>query len=423
MEKDSRRKFLGQIGWGGLVLVGCGGNDDSSSAAGGTDAGTGTGADASTDAGTGTDAGVGATGDAALDTPLPLATNPAWIQNQPLDTWFSIPGTELAGSPGAPADDPTNVYSSSNGRLSYSGMGLRGNEIVLAADGGHGDYSGNEVTSIDLSADAPVWQLRSAASPSPTENVAYYSDGRPSSRHTYWSTIWSPDKNRMMLHYSRFVYGSGISFKASNGFNLDTNTWDPAGTWSDGYSAGCADSDGNVYAMGVNYFELWKWTGATDTWAMVTQYPDAINVNPVCFDPKRSFLFALAWGDGQGDGTGLSAFTIAGTVKTAITFTPSAALTQFEADMPAYSAMEYDPKNDKYFFYEGAAAAPDRVYVITPNDTAVWDMAILTLGPGSIAPPAAKGAGIYNRFKYVAALNGFVVLSAGTSELSFLRTA
>jgi hypothetical protein len=395
---DSRRTFLWQLGCGSLALIGCGGS-------GTRGGGTGGGPDAST------------------DPPLPLATNPAWIQGHPLDAWFPIPGTVHAGSPAAPADDPANIYASSNARLAYSGMALRGNEIILAADGGHSDYSGNEVTSIDLSADAPAWQMRSPASPSPSPDVAYYSDGKPSSRHTYWSTIWNEQHNRVMLHYTRFAYGSAVSFRASNGFNLDTNTWDPAGTWADGYSAGCADTDGNVYAMGVDYFTLMKWTAATDSWATVETYADAINVNPVCFDPKRTHLFALAWGDGQGDGSAMSAFKIAGTLKTPITFNDSAGLTQFMADKPNYAAMEYDPKNDKYYFYEGADGRTDRVYVITPNDTAVWDIAILPLAASSVTPPAVKGAGVMNRFKYVAALNGFVLMAAGTSELYFLRTA
>ena len=409
MHSESRRTFLRQLGWGSLTLVGCcGGSSSSGSSGDAADAG-------------------------ALPTPtpgepppptLPLATNPKWLDGRPLDTWFAIPGTVHAGSPAAPADDPNDIYASSNRRLSYSGMGMRGNEIILAANGGHGDYSGNEVTSIDLSADAPAWVLRSPASPSPTEDVAYYSDGRPSSRHTYWSTIWNAQRNRLMLHYSRFVYGSAVSFPASNGFDLDTNTWDPAHTWSDGFSAACADANGDVYAMGVDYFTLKKWTAATDSWSDVVTLGDAINVNPVCHDSKRDYLFAMAWGDGQGNGSpALNAFTIAGAVKTNITFAPSAALTQFQADAPPYCAMDYDPVNDKYYFYEGGDGHTDRVYVVTPTVAAVWQMDILALGAGSAMPPAAVGSGIFNRFKYVPALRGFVAMLSGTSELWFLRTS
>ncbi len=302
-------------------------------------------------------------------------------------------------------------------------MGLRNSEIILAANGGHSDYSGNQVTSLDLAHDAPAWVLRSAASAVVAMDVPYYADGKPSSRHTYWSTIWNAQHNRLMLHYTRFCYGRGVSFTNSNGFDLDTNTWDAQGTWANGFSAGCADANGDCYAMGVNYFSLNKWTAATDSWATVATFADAINVNPVCFDTRRSHLFALAWGDGQGDGTGLNALRIAGTTKTTITFNPSAALTQFQSDAPAYSAMEYDPVNDQYLFYEGAAGRTGRVYVVKPNDSAVWDLSILSLGSGSVTPDAAVGAGMYNRFKYVAALGGFVSMNSGTGNVYFLRTA
>ena len=352
------------------------------------------------------------------------------MQGQPLNTWFAIAGTVHAGSAAAPSDDPTDQFASSNRRLSYSGMGLRNCEIILAANGGHEDYSGNEVTSLDLSQDTPAWAMRSAASPASAivMDVPYYTDGKPSPRHTYWSTIWSAQHNRLMLHYTRFVWGKGVSFGNSNAFNLDTNTWDAQGTWgTSNYTGGCADAEGNVYAMGMGYFALNKWTASTGAWSNVATYPDAINVNPVCFDPKRGHLFAMAWGDGQGDNLGtslsMSAIRIAGTTKTNITFNSSAALTQFNSDQPIYSAMEYDQVNDQYLFYEGGAGRTGRVYVVKPNDTAVWDLSILTLGAGSVLPDAAVGAGVFNRFKYVPALRGFVLMSSGTSNVYFMRTA
>ncbi len=440
--QNSRRQFLRHVTftYGSLSLVGCGGGQS----ADGKESESGSGGGPTTPV---TSAPPPAPAPSAPSAPppppppppppapapapapsAPRTVNPAWIQSAPLNTWIAIPGTVHAGSAAAPADDPLDFYSSSNRRLSYSGVGLRNCEIILAANGGHGDYAGNEVTSIDLSQDAPAWVLRSAASTTTASNVAYYADGKPSSRHTYWSTTWNAQRNRLMLHYSRFVYGTGISFQASNGFNLDTNTWDAKGTWSDGYSVGCADSSGDCYAMGVNYFALNKWTAATDTWSTVATFSDAINVNPVCYDSTRGHLFALAWGDGQGNTLGgisttLSAIRIAGSTKTNITFNPSAALTQFKSDAPAYSAMEYDPINDQYLFYQGATGSTSRVYVVKPNASSVWDMSILTLGTGSVVPDAAVGAGVFNRFKYVAALRGFVLMSAGTSNLYFLRTA
>ena len=45
------------------------------------------------------------------------------------------------------------------------------------------------------------------------------------------------------------------------------------------------------------------------------------------------------------------------------------------------------------------------------------------LGAGSVLPDAAMGAGVFNRFKYVPALRGFVLMSSGTSNVYFMRTA
>ncbi len=349
------------------------------------------------------------------------ATLPAWLAVATLDEWYAIPGTVHAGSPAAPTDDPMDPYCFSNRRLSYSGMALRDTELVLAACGGHGDYSGNEVTSLDLQEDTPTWQLRSAATPTAqvVADMAYYGDGHPSARHTYWSHHWSSTRNRVMLHRSRFVWGSGISFDDSNGFDLAASAWDPAHTYAHGYDAACVDADDNVWAP--SGYDLYKWTAATDTWEKTLTSATTFGY-PICFDPKRGFLFAFCWGDGEADGMGVvaSKITADGTVQTPITFNPSAGLTQFQADAPYYAGMEYDPVNDNYVFYDGHVGN-GRVYVITPNDRTVWDIAVLPLGPDSATPPPVDVT--CNRFRYVARLKGFVLMAIGSDNVYFLRTA
>ncbi len=425
MHSDPRRKFLRHLTFsvGSLSLASCGGGTQSAEVglAGAVAP------DATATAAPATPAAAPAAAPAPASAPSSAAIQPRWLANKPINEWFAIPGTIHAGSAAAPTDNPLDPYAASNRRLAYSGMALRQAEIILAACGGHNDYAGNEVTSLDLSLDSPAWVLRKAAS-APKENVPYYPDGTPASRHTYWSSNWNAERNRVMLHYSRFVYGSAVSFTSSNGFNLDTNSWDAAGTWADGYGAGCADADGNCYALGDGYFRLKKWTASSDTWSTVATFATAINVNPVCYDNARGHLFALAWGDGQGNALGggpigLSAFKIVGAVKTDITFRASDALEKFKSDAPSYSGMEYDPLNDQYLFYEGAAGRTTRMYIIQPNDTAVWDMRLLTLGTGSQVPVAAVRGGVFSRFRYVPALRGFVLMSSGTSELYFMRTA
>ena len=114
---------------------------------------------------------------------------------------------------------------------------------------------------------------------------------------------------------------------------------------------------------------------------------------------------------------------VEGTAAYPVTFTASAALTQFIAEAPTYAGMDYDAANDRFFFYSGQGAGAGRVYVVTPNDGNIWDMSILTLGVGSVIPANPGGAGINNRLRYVPALGGFVLLANGNSDLYFMRTS
>jgi len=49
-------------------------------------------------------------------------------------------------------------------------------------------------------------------------------------------------------------------------------------------------------------------------------------------------------------------------------------------------------------------------------------MSILTLGAGSVTPMANGGSGVNNRFRYVPALKGFVLLAARQANVYFIKT-
>ena len=355
---------------------------------------------------------------------------PAWLAGAALNQLIEIPGTVLAGSPGAPGQDPRDPYAPVNrGIRAYSGMAIREDtsEIIVAASGGHSDSADNGVRSIALNVDAPTWALRKA--PSPAEQVVadqpYYADGQPSSRHVYWSINWIPSRNRLMLHSSRFVYGVGVTFRDSNGFDLATNTWDADNTWSDAAPAlpVCREVDSSdCWAIG-NDGTLYKWTAASDTWTLKGTFDSSFPFSPpMVHDPARHQLFSLAWGNGQANGSGLVAYVVTndGATRSPITFNPSAAFTQWQADTPYYAAMEYDPEHGCYLFYSAQEGATQRMYVITPNAGTVWDMSLLPLAAGSVTPVQANG--LMSRMRYVPALKGFVIFSDATTNLYFIRT-
>jgi hypothetical protein len=172
---------------------------------------------------------------------------------------------------------------------------------------------------------------------------------------------------------------------------------------------------------------LHKWSPDTNAWTETGVAGASYFRWPAAYDSARNRFFTLQWGDGQGYdlnlGLGATSIDLAANTQTKITFNPSDALTQFQADAPTYSGMDYDIANDKFLFYYGGGDTK-RVYVITPGSGTTWDMSILALGPGTETPddPPSSGSGINGRFRYVPALKGFVMLPRGTANLFFLRT-
>lgn len=354
---------------------------------------------------------------------------PVWLRDAGLNRWIEIPNTVLAGSPGAPGEDPLDPYAQSNRAVgAYSGMAFRDDtsEIYVAAAGGHGDSSDNAVRSIALAEDAPVWRLRCPATPvaQRAPDVAYYADGKPTSRHTYWSSHWSSTRGRVMLHRTRFSYGSAVSFDDSNGFDPVTGQWDPDNTWHDGVTAQARDHLDRVWAMART--KIYQWDPATDVWTMLRDFGgDELPQGPLAEDTSRGSLFAFAWGDGQGYGLdSLSAwrFSADGQTRDRITFTPSAALTRFSTQKPAYAALEYDPAHDRFLFYASQVGALNDVYVITPNASTTWDLSLLPLDSAGVTPMTAGGGGLMSKFRYVPALGGFVLFPSTVHNLYFLKT-
>jgi hypothetical protein len=335
---------------------------------------------------------------------------PAWMAGAAVGQWVEIAGTAGAGGSAV---------------FAYSGFAYneQTNEILITAAGGHGDSSDNRVVSLRLTADAPAWQLRMAPSTSPVKDVAYYPDGKPTSRHLYTTSHYVPQVNRVMLFGVRSSFGS-TDFPNIDGFNLDTNTWDPPGTWGNmmfaDLGAVTVRATGEVWST-----KLARWSPTTKTWTqpITTRTNDFIRW-PIAHDSRRNQLFTLNWGDDFGAGTGVYATVVpcAGSTQTSIGFRPGAALDSFIADRPTYAGMDYDPDNDRFLFYCGQLTGAGRIYVVTPNAGTTWDMSILSLS-GSKLPPPTPDAGVHNRFRYVPALKGFLLMPSATSNLFFIRTA
>jgi hypothetical protein len=342
---------------------------------------------------------------------LVLADEPAWLSGKPMNQWFEINGTSGAGG----------------AVLSWGPLILREDttELFVAASGGHSDSSDNRVVSIKLTDDNPQWILRAASTPADQVvlNAPYYMDGKPASRHGYQHNFWVPAINRIILCGARAVAGAAWDFPTIDGFNPDTNTWDPQNTWPNvtgGYGVVRERNGSIMWTTGLARVDL----EARELTQPITSRIDVAVRWPVAHDSLRHQLFTLQYGDGQGydlqKGVQASRIPINGDRQFTVTFKSSTALDTFISDAPTYSAMDYDPINDRFLFYCGQGAGAGRIFVITPNDGDEWDMSILPL-EGSALPPAAPGSGVNRRFLYVPGLNVFVMMPSGADNIHFIR--
>jgi hypothetical protein len=341
---------------------------------------------------------------------------PAWLVGKALNTWFLIPGSQPSGS----QYDPVNIRNHD-----FSGMGVveSNSELIVAAAGGHGGSIDNSVQSIVLSADNPTWVQRNAATPvgQCVDDVGYNSDGKPASRHTYWTTHHIPQANRLMLLGCSGPHGAGTHPDTVDGFDLGSNTWDAAGTWPGMQIAACVERAtgvawGFTQPGGINRRD--PVTGAV-TVTMSASITGTDNFAPIMHDPVRNHLFSLR---SPANGT-LNSWRITsnGSVKTDITFNNSTAYTDLLTLRTPYPALEYDIANDRYLFYDGTFH-PDKVFVVTPNASTVWDINYLTFGGGSVTPPTGVN-GVQNKFRYIPQFKGVALLADGIQGVYFMRVA
>ncbi len=342
---------------------------------------------------------------------LPPVGVAAWIDGQPTGQWIDIPGT---------ANPPGGLQMNA-----YCDMTLRPSDstILVVAAGGHNDSSSNAAAALALNVDSPAWTLLRASSWNGSEaDVTRYADGTPASRHTYHHTHYIASRNAVLLAGCRFGWGPNTpTGPAMDLFDLDTNTYNAAGTWPNlpilGDYGVAQDGDGNIWTSSGR-----KFTVATATWSKPGS--GQLHRYPAAYSPSRNRIFALQYGNGEGEGSefGLIALELDPTTgnSVGITFNASAARAQLIADTPDYAGMAFCPVDGKFYFLH-----PGRIgtfYVITPNAGTVWDVATYT--PTGTAPPAVGGSGsLCKRLLWVPALSGFVVQSNQASNMKFLKVA
>ena len=303
--------------------------------------------------------------------------------------------------------------------IAWTGFSIdtRDGSVYSAANGGHGDYAGNEVNRIKLTDNAPSWTEVRAATPASQviASTSHYADGRPTSRHTYYGSVFNEVRGRAMtLGGSR--YGDGFNTPSVDGFDVSAGDWDAAGTYrslpSSAGAQGCSyvgrKSTGDVFVF-CNW-SVERWSNASNTWTKLlsnsTVYGQA---SAVAYDTQRNRILLLG-----GTNNDRGVYDVAANRMTAVSLTGSGAAGVWPA-VASGGGMVYDPLLDAYLVRPASSGAT--VYVINASTFSVSTMSIT----GGASIPSSTN-GVWTRFLYVPQLKGVVYFPSFSGGAWFLRT-
>lgn len=140
--------------------------------------------------------------------PPPPGTAPSWFVNMPDKTWTMIAAgssrSDLSGwqrgsrvadvfpSSSIGGNGPRYVCEAWNGACVAQDRG----ELILAANGGHGNYAGNEVYACDIRGATPRWTrlTNPSVASGGSESNGDYGDGRMRSVHGWHRCTWGAGK-------------------------------------------------------------------------------------------------------------------------------------------------------------------------------------------------------------------------------------
>lgn len=340
---------------------------------------------------------------------------PAWRQGMAVGEWRVIPNSALSLAPMS-VSVPGNTGPQSK-VVAWCGFGIdtRDSTVYSAANGGHWDYAGNEVNSIRLSDAAPSWKERRAATPVSQilDSVTHYADGAPTSRHSYYGTVVNEARNRVMvLGGSR--WGNGYLIQTVDGFDIQSNAWDPANTVPGLPSQAKAlpatafvkqDASGDIYAFG-NY-GIYRWSNTANTWSTIATNGVIYGFEAAsALDTRRNRVLVLG-----GGGNDRGVFTLGSTSAQSVSLSGPAA----DAVGGDGNGMVYDPWMDAYLLRKPAAGST--VYRISASTLSVDTLPTT----GGAAIPASFN-GVYTRFLFAPQLGGVIYAPSYDGNLWFLRT-
>jgi len=347
--------------------------------------------------------------------------------------WYQIPNTQLQSVCPPAGQWPT--IQGITGCVSLVGDWSGGtadtnrNRLIIWG-GGHGNYYGNEVYALNLTAN-PITLTRLTDPTNLSSGYSgcaeAYSDGKPASRHTYDDLTYSPVTDTMTsISGSKSVCGSLSDSIWS--FNLGTLAWTQkiaSAGFNTGLSPWASAYDPNTQLI---YFhtgnQLYSYNPSTNAFTGIANGSlhtrQLLAYSSLVVDPVHKYLFLMGGTNpGNGPGGNLYRWDLTapqpfgeGTDLLATATGCSAWLgTTTGGTAPEGPGVQWYPVRNKIVLWNGG----DSVGIYDPVSNSCTTETY-TGGPG-----AAQQTGTYGRFSYFPALGVFAIVNSGTQNAYTLR--
>jgi len=342
---------------------------------------------------------------------------PQWVKDLDVGDWYQIPNTALSSV--APSPTPvgnTGPISKIEAWTSFV-VDQRSGKVYSVANGGHGDYAGNEVDELTLDVETPAWAeiLKSTVNGDiPAGQTDYYNDGRPASRHTYYGATWNELDDRFMF-FSGSFWDNGGFLPQTDSYNIGANSYNAGDTHPDtspsvAVAAVTYDSHtGNAYIMEDILRRFNRAANTFTTLSPLTNEPgNGWNVASAFDSKRRRFLFA---GTALGPSLLKHVYDVDAGTFTQINYSGAEASNISDTE----NAMVYVSSLDAYL-YKLNGSSGGTVYKI---DASTWAVTSMTTSGGA---GIAAATHLFNKFLYVERLGGCVIVPDYNASVWFLKT-
>lgn len=295
--------------------------------------------------------------------------------------------------------------------------------IYSALAGGHAATEQNGVYKIDLMQDKPQWSIVRVSTPfnprdPANQGTPYFSDGRPTSRHTYYDGHCVDINGSPVVVFVKASAQTYISSGSNqvDAFHVATGDWDLNGrTWQafpgkQNYSMPSAKDPRNqfIYVTDASVsFNIFRLNPATRTWTLLAGSPNGHQMGwwGSTLDTVRDrFVIAGSYSHAP------PAFSIFNINAKTYQDKPLTGLSakHYEQSAP-YTGLLHDPIGDRYLWMNNDGT----VLSINPD---TWSCSVLTT-----TSPAVNG--VQNRFAFIPMLAGCFYLPEWKSDILFLPLA